>query len=102
MYGQLIIMIVYLPILSLEGVEGKLFKPMAWTVILVLIGSLFLSLTLIPGLSQFAAQARWRRAHEAPLVAWVRRGYQPLLEFALGSPRMGAGRSGGDPARRAG
>ena len=82
MYGQLIIMIVYLPILSLEGVEGKLFKPMAWTVILVLIGSLFLSLTLIPVLASLLLK-RGGEEHEARLVTWVRRGYQPLLEYAL-------------------
>ena len=50
-FGQLIIMIVYLPILTLQGVEGRMFRPMAWTVILVLIGSLILSLTLMPVLA---------------------------------------------------
>ena len=51
MFGELIIMIVYLPILTLEGVEGKLFRPMALTVILALLGSLILSLTLMPVLA---------------------------------------------------
>jgi cobalt-zinc-cadmium resistance protein CzcA len=50
-FGQLIIMIVYLPILSLEGVEGKMFRPMALTVIFILVGSLILSLTLTPVLA---------------------------------------------------
>src|SRR4030066_2332702 len=50
MFGELIIMIVYLPILALEGVEGKLFRPMALTVMFALIGSLILSLTLTPAL----------------------------------------------------
>ena len=50
-FGQLIIMIVYLPILTLEGVEGKLFRPMAMTVILALAGSMVLSLTLMPVLA---------------------------------------------------
>ena len=48
MFGQLIIMIVYLPILTLQGVEGKMFRPMALTVMFVLTGSLILSLTLMP------------------------------------------------------
>jgi cobalt-zinc-cadmium resistance protein CzcA len=48
MFGELIIMIVYLPILTLEGVEGKLYRPMALTVIFALIGSLVLSLTVMP------------------------------------------------------
>ena len=43
-YGQLIIMIVYIPILTLEGVEGKMFRPMAWTVMFVLVGSLIFNL----------------------------------------------------------
>src|SRR5260370_131420 len=49
--GELIIMIVYLPILTLEGVEGKLFRPMALTVIFALAGSMVLSLTLMPVLA---------------------------------------------------
>ena len=51
MFGELIIMIVYLPILTLEGVEGKLFRPMALTVIFALAGSMILSLTLMPVLA---------------------------------------------------
>src|SRR6056297_2668029 len=53
MFGELIIMIVYLPILTLEGVEGKLFRPMAMTVIMALAGSMVLSLTLMPVLASF-------------------------------------------------
>ena len=51
MFGELIIMIVYLPILTLEGVEGKMFRPMALTVIFALLGSMVLSLTLMPVLA---------------------------------------------------
>jgi len=51
MFGELIIMIVYLPILTLEGVEGKMFHPMALTVIFALIGSMVLSVTLMPVLA---------------------------------------------------
>ncbi len=53
MFGELIIMIVYLPILTLEGIEGKLFRPMALTVIFALAGSMVLSLTLMPVLASF-------------------------------------------------
>ena len=52
-FGQLIIMVVYLPILSLQGVEGKMFRPMAITVMCVLAGSLILSLTVMPVLASF-------------------------------------------------
>ncbi|MBY0524423.1 MAG: CusA/CzcA family heavy metal efflux RND transporter [Gemmataceae bacterium] len=51
MFGELIIMIVYLPILTLEGIEGKLFRPMALTVIFALLGSMVLSLTFMPVLA---------------------------------------------------
>ena len=51
MFGELIIMIVYLPILTLEGIEGKLFRPMALTVLFALCGSLVLSITLMPALA---------------------------------------------------
>src|ERR1700722_532639 len=60
-FGELIIMIVYLPILTLEGVEGKLFRPMALTVIFALIGSMILSLTLMPVLTSYFLFDRERR-----------------------------------------
>ena len=50
-FGQVIILIVYLPILSLQGIEGKMFKPMAQTVAFALIGAFILSLTYIPMMS---------------------------------------------------
>lgn len=50
-FGQIIILIVYLPILTLEGIEGKMFKPMAQTVIFALLGAFILSLTYVPMMS---------------------------------------------------
>ena len=58
MFGELIIMIVYLPILTLEGIEGKMFRPMALTVIFALIGSMVLSLTLMPVLASLLLPRR--------------------------------------------
>lgn len=55
-FGQLIILIVYVPILSLTGIEGKMFKPMAQTVAFALIGAFILSLTYIPMMSAFMLQ----------------------------------------------
>ena len=92
MFGELIIMIVYLPILTLQGTEGKLFRPMALTVIFALVGSLILSLTLIPAL---AAMFLPRRAHEQEpwAVRVCQRIYRPALTWTLAqSP----------PGRRAG
>src|SRR5207245_7013522 len=58
LFGELIIMIVYLPILTLEGIEGKLFRPMALTVIFALAGSLVLSMTLMPVLASLLLPRR--------------------------------------------
>lgn len=62
LFGELIIMIVYLPILTLEGVEGKLFRPMALTVIFALVGSMILSLTLMPVLASVLLPRRPHRS----------------------------------------
>ena len=68
-FGQLIIMIVYIPILTLEGVEGKMFRPMAWTVMFVLVGSLMLSLTLTPVLASLFLPKRIRGRGRAARAA---------------------------------
>lgn len=82
MFGELIIMIVYLPILALEGVEGKLFRPMAWTVIFALLGSLVLSLTLMPVLASLFLPRSVSHGDN-----WLLRGlksaYTPLLGLAI-------------------
>lgn len=83
MFGELIIMIVYLPILTLQGIEGKLFRPMALTVIFALIGSLVLSLTLMPVLASFLLP-RKPREHDPILVRGAKRLYAPVLDFVLG------------------
>ena len=85
MFGELIILIVYLPILALEGVEGKLFRPMALTVIFALLGSLVLSLTLIPALcSRFLTRNPRERGNR--LVDALRRWYRPALGLSLRRP----------------
>ena len=77
-----IIMIVYVPILSLTGVEGKMFGPMALTVIFALGGSLILALTLIPVLVSLFIK-KPPKHHETRLVAALRRAYEPLLDRAM-------------------
>jgi len=82
MFGELIIMIVYLPILLLEGVEGRLFRPMALTVVFALISSLVFSLTLTPVLCSLLL--RPGRSHkENILVRGVQRLYRPVVHWAL-------------------
>ncbi|MDE3007345.1 MAG: CusA/CzcA family heavy metal efflux RND transporter [Gemmatimonadota bacterium] len=77
-----IILIVYVPILSLTGVEGKMFKPMALTVMFALAGSLILALTLIPVLASIFIR-KAPKHHETRLVAALRKGYEPLLDHAM-------------------
>ncbi|HVI00303.1 MAG TPA: CusA/CzcA family heavy metal efflux RND transporter, partial [Enhygromyxa sp.] len=87
LFGELIIAIVYLPILALEGVEGKLFQPMALTVIFALAGSMLLSVTLMPVLASYALQ-RGRGAHENRPVRWLKARYRILLDWALAKRRL--------------
>jgi cobalt-zinc-cadmium resistance protein CzcA len=82
MFGGFIIMLVYLPILTLQGVEGKLFRPMALTVIFVLGGSMLLSFTVIPALAA-SFMPKKPKEREPRAVEWLRRIYQPALEWAL-------------------
>ncbi len=81
-FGVGIIMIVFLPILTLEGIEGKLFKPMALTLIFALLGSLLLALTLTPVLTALFLPKQVKEK-EPWLVRLAHRLYQPALEFAL-------------------
>jgi cobalt-zinc-cadmium resistance protein CzcA len=87
LFGELIIAIVYLPILALEGVEGKLFRPMALTVIFALAGSMILSLTLMPVLASYALK-RGRGETENRLVRWLLRCYRPVLGWALDKRKL--------------
>ncbi len=80
-----IIIIVYLPILTLQGVEGKMFRPMALTVIFALVGSLILSLTLMPVLASGAFR-KGLKEKETILLRWAKRIYRPLLERAVDRP----------------
>jgi cobalt-zinc-cadmium resistance protein CzcA len=82
LFGELIIMIVFLPILTLEGVEGKLFRPMALTMIFALLGSLVLSLTLMPVLASLLLP-RAVKEDEPWVVRWAHRAYAPVLRRAL-------------------
>lgn len=83
MFGELIIMIVYLPILALEGVEGKLFRPMALTVIFALLGSLVLSLTVMPVLASLFLSRRTASHREPWIVRVLKRVYRPAVSFAV-------------------
>jgi cobalt-zinc-cadmium resistance protein CzcA len=81
-YGVGIILIVFLPILTLEGIEGKLFKPMALTLIFALLGSLLIALTLTPVLVSLLLP-KVVKEREPWLVRLAHRLYAPALEWAL-------------------
>ena len=82
LFGQLIIMIVYLPIFALTGVEGKMFHPMALTVVIALLGAMILSITFIPAaVALFIGKKVSEK--ENKLMVWAKQAYEPLLERAL-------------------
>ncbi|WP_298365913.1 CusA/CzcA family heavy metal efflux RND transporter [uncultured Lutibacter sp.] len=84
-FGQLIILIVFLPILALQGIEGKMFKPMAMTFIFAMIGAMVLCLTYVPMMSALVLRApkNNKKSYGDKFVQWVEDKYQPLLERAL-------------------
>ncbi len=89
-FGVDIILIVYLPILSLEGIEGKMFKPMALTVSYALLGALLLSLTYIPVASALflSKKINLRPTFADRLMDAIRSRYLPVLKAALKRPRI--------------
>ncbi|MCB9637440.1 MAG: efflux RND transporter permease subunit [Myxococcales bacterium] len=82
-----IIILVYLPILTLQNVEGKLFRPMAWTVIFALIGALLLSLTLIPVLASMVFPLD-TKDHQTWLMRFFHWIYRPILQKSLRHPKL--------------
>ena len=85
LYGQAIILLVYVPLLTFTGVEGKMFEPMALTVILALAAAFVLSLTLVPALIAIAITGRVQEK-ENRLVATLKGWYTPLLRRAVAAP----------------
>ena len=81
-FGVLIITVVYVPILALEGIEGKMFKPMAVVVMLALGSSLVLALTLMPVLCSYLLGGKIQEK-DSRIVSWMKQVYLPLLNFAL-------------------
>ena len=85
LFSLLIIIAAYLPIFSLQRVEGRIFAPMANMVVSALIGALLVSFTLVPVLSLYALR-RGKPLRESPLLMWAQRAYTPSLNFALRNP----------------
>ncbi|MCW5936995.1 MAG: efflux RND transporter permease subunit [Fimbriimonadaceae bacterium] len=81
-FGEMIIIATFVPILALEGTEGKMFRPMALVFILALVGALVLSLTLVPTLCSLFLSRDTQERH-SPVLRFASRLYQPTLGFAL-------------------
>jgi heavy metal efflux system protein len=81
-FAVAIIAIVYLPILSLQGIEGKMFVPMALTVVFALAGSLILSLTYVPAMLTFILKGKVSET-ESFLIRWSKQIYRPSLAFMM-------------------
>jgi len=81
-FGQLIIVVVFLPIFALVGIEGKMFKPMAATFCFAVIGALVLSFTTVPALAGLLFTASVKDK-EPFLMRWFHRAYEPTLHFVL-------------------
>ncbi|HIC23057.1 MAG TPA: efflux RND transporter permease subunit, partial [Planctomycetes bacterium] len=89
-FAILIIVLVFLPLFTLQGVEGKTFRPLAYTVALAMAGSLVFALTLAPVLSAlFMKKSRpGSKAKESPVVRFLLTGYVPLLRFFVNRPLL--------------
>ncbi len=84
-FGQIIILIVYLPILALRGIEGKMFGPMALTVGFAIIGALILSLTYVPMMSALflSKKVDHKENISDKMMKAIQRGYRPVIDFAI-------------------
>ncbi|WP_171499957.1 efflux RND transporter permease subunit [Acinetobacter bereziniae] len=80
-FGQLIILVVYLPIFALSGVEAKLFHPMAMTVVLALLGAIILSVTFIPAAVALFVNGEVKET-ESRWMLWLKRKYEAVLNLA--------------------
>lgn len=84
-FGVLIITVVYLPIFSLTGVEGKMFHPMALTVVMALLAALLLSLTFVPAAVAIFITGKVEEKDNA-IIRFVKNGYEPLLNWSMHNP----------------
>ncbi|MGI9138239.1 MAG: CusA/CzcA family heavy metal efflux RND transporter, partial [Sediminibacterium sp.] len=88
-FSQIIILIVYIPILSLEGIEGKMFKPMAFTIAFAIFGAFILSVTYVPMMAALFLNKKLNHKKNITdrLMIWLERSYQPFLKMVLNFPK---------------
>lgn len=86
-FGQLIIMAVYIPIFALTGVEGKMFHPMAYTVVIALVGAMLLSVTFIPAAVAIFMNGKVEEK-EQPLISWIKQRYLPVFKWSMSNKAL--------------
>ena len=84
-FGILIIMLVYLPLFALSGVEGKMFQPMAFTVVAALVGALIFAVTFVPAAIAVFVRGKVSESENA-VMRGIKKGYKPLLGLSLKLP----------------
>ena len=89
-FGQLIIMVVYLPIFALSGVEGKMFHPMAFTVVIALLGAMLLSVTFVPAAIALFVTGKVKE-EEGMVMRGARRVYAPVLTWVMNHRAVAVG-----------
>ena len=89
-FGQLIIMVVYLPIFALSGVEGKMFHPMAFTVVIALLGAMLLSVTFVPAAIALFVTGKVKE-EEGAVMRGARRVYAPALAWVMSHRALAVG-----------
>ena len=94
-FATLIIILVFVPLFSLSGMEGRMFRPLGWAVVISMAASLLVALTVVPVLSDLLlTRFRWQNVRkepdsepsppkESPVVAWIKRAYRPMLALVM-------------------
>ncbi|MDD2725384.1 MAG: CusA/CzcA family heavy metal efflux RND transporter [Methylovulum sp.] len=88
LFGVGIIIVVFLPLMTLQGMEGKMFSPLAYTIAIALLISLILSLTLTPVLCSFLLKGHDNHDHDTAIIAFMKRPYLKLLDMALQNGKL--------------
>ncbi|MEX2207003.1 MAG: CusA/CzcA family heavy metal efflux RND transporter [Myxococcota bacterium] len=87
-FALLVITVSFAPIFALEGTEGRLFKPLAYTKTYAMAAAALLSVTLVPALAAFLIRGRIRAEHENPLNRWLVQAYTPVVRFVVRRRRL--------------
>ncbi len=85
-FATILIIIVFTPMMFLEGIEGRFFRPLGITYVVSILASLLVALTVTPALCKFLLRGKLGREHgnhDSPLVRWLKRGYEPALRWSI-------------------